>query len=168
MQLDGLQIDIGTTEHTELLDALGRAGVATNTYAQRLLDHEVFHRVQCPQKITVAVRSVAELGFAQGATLQEIYARAQKLGLALCPAVTGPYLRLEFLEQASSSNSVLSAGKKPDDSLTIASTPLGDEDYPKGFYLRVVDSVPWLRGYRCDDTHRFGLKDTFVFQEPRN
>lgn len=85
----------------------------------------------------------------------------------LCPAVTGPYLRLAMLDQVSAPDSVMSAGRAPTGSLTIAAEPLNeDQDYPKGFYLRTVDGIPWLRGYLCDDLHEFAQEDTFVFREP--
>ncbi len=38
------------------------------------------------------------------------------------------------------------------------------DDYPKGFYLRVVDGRAWLRGYRCDDEYDFDPADRFVFR----
>ena len=41
-----------------------------------------------------------------------------------------------------------------------------DDEYPKGFYLRVVDGRAWLRGYRCDDGHSWSPDDRFIFQLP--
>ncbi|MDT0189335.1 hypothetical protein HF984_04290 [Rothia terrae] len=38
-----------------------------------------------------------------------------------------------------------------------------DDEFPKGFYLRVVDDVPWLRGYRCDDLYMHPLESQFLF-----
>lgn len=70
------------------------------------------------------------------------------------------------MDQQNSTNSILSAGKKPANSLAIASLPLGTDDFPKGFYLRVVDGVPWLRGYRCEDAYEFAPEDAFIFQIP--
>lgn len=43
--------------------------------------------------------SVAELGFKNGATRKDIYARANELGLALCPNEVGPQLRLQYKDQ---------------------------------------------------------------------
>ncbi|MNW34738.1 hypothetical protein D3C74_117190 [compost metagenome] len=117
-----------------------------------------------PQKVTVVSRNLRQLGLEVGATLTQVLERAVSVGLKLCPAMTGPYMRLDFLDQASSNNSVLSDGKKPADSLTVASAAPGDQEFPRGFYLRMVDGVPWLRGYRCDDAHGFTLDDTFIFQ----
>jgi len=48
--------------------------------------------------------------------------------------------------------------------LTIGSASLElDAEYPKGFYLRVIDGRPWLRGYRCDDEYVWGAGDRLVF-----
>jgi hypothetical protein len=38
-----------------------------------------------------------------------------------------------------------------------------DDEYPKGFYLRVVEDVRWLRGYVGDDTHIWSPTDQFAF-----
>lgn len=43
--------------------------------------------------------SVAELGLKEKATTQEIYKRAQKNNLELCPAEVGPQLRLQYQDQ---------------------------------------------------------------------
>ena len=40
--------------------------------------------------------TVGQLGFPNGATTDEIYQRAQELGLELCPAEVGPHLRLQY------------------------------------------------------------------------
>ncbi|MCY1241037.1 hypothetical protein D9M72_539170 [compost metagenome] len=70
-------------------------------------------------------------------------------------------------EQVTSSDSVMSSGRAPDGALTVASEALSrDDDYPKGFYLRVVDGQAWLRGYRCDDEHTWSPDDRFIFQLP--
>lgn len=159
-------MEIGGLSVEELKLRLSSAGVRLNAYAQLLMQHPIFARVCDQKKITVLSFSVEDLGLRKAAILPRIYEHAQGLGLALCPAITGPYLRLALMGQESSSNSILRAGTNPADSLTIASEMLGDGDYPKGFYLRVVDSVPWLRGYICDETYEFAPGDLFVFQEP--
>jgi len=159
------QVAVGGLERAELMQRLAEAGVQLNGFAKQLLEHQIFDELVPAHKLTLTSRTVQQLGLDAGATLPEIFDRAINSGLGLCSAMTGPYLRLEFLDQAASRDSVLSAGKKPDDPLTIASAALGDEGFPRGFYLRVVEDVMWLRGYRCDDTHGFALADTFVFQD---
>lgn len=52
-----------------------------------------------PETITLVRLTVADLGFPRGATTEEIYERAKTLGLELCPAEVGPYLRLAYADQ---------------------------------------------------------------------
>jgi hypothetical protein len=66
--------------------------------------------------------------------------------------------------QENAPDSVLSAGRSPAGAVKVAAAPLSDDvAFPKGFYLRVVDGVQWLRGYRCDDEYRFAAGDRFAF-----
>lgn len=37
-------------------------------------------------------------------------------------------------------------------------------DLHLGFYLRVVDGTPWLRGFLCDDLHVFGPEDRWILR----
>lgn len=136
-----------------------------NAHAETLLAHPVFDD-RDGESVHVVERMVADLGFAGGATLPEIFSAAADQGLGLCPPDTGPYLRLAWSAQADSSNSVLSAGHSPEGALVVASAPLSDDDdYPKGFYLRVVDGQQWLRGYRCDDLYVHSPADRFAFRQ---
>lgn len=93
---------------------------------------------------------------------------AGPLRLELCPPATGPYLRLAVTSQSQAPDSVLSAGRAPSGALHVLSAPLSeDHEYPKGFYLRVVDGVSWLRGYRCDDEYRLPPEAAMVLRVPQ-
>lgn len=48
------------------------------------------------QKYDLVRFTVAQLGYPNGATTDEIYTRAAELGLELCPAEVGPHLRLQY------------------------------------------------------------------------
>lgn len=160
-----LEVQVGGLAREELRAALQARGVALNAHAETLLAHPVFDD-RAGEPIVVVARTVAVLGEPDGATLPGVFAAAAAQGLRLCPPDTGPYLRLALTEQADSTDSVLSAGRAPADAITVASPPLDDDvDYPKGFYLRVVDGRPWLRGYRCDDLHVFAPSDRFAFRQ---
>jgi hypothetical protein len=51
----------------------------------------------------------------------------------------------------------------------VASSPLDDADEtPRGFYLRRVEGVPWLRGYRSGPGHVWSPEDLFVFARGRS
>ncbi len=80
---------------------------------------------------------------------------ARTPSVELCPPATAPCLRLAMTSQPSAPDSVLSASLSEDD------------EHPKGCYLRVVDGVPWLWGFRCDDEHRWPPGATVVLGASR-
>ncbi|MEY9953668.1 hypothetical protein [Leifsonia sp. EB34] len=161
-----LRLTVGGATRSGLREALESRGVQLNTYAETLLDHPVFD-LRDPVELSVVERDLDELGLGDGGTLPEVFAAARELGLSLCPPDTGPYLRLAMRSQANAPDSVLSAGRSPAGAIKVASAPLRDDvEFPKGFYLRVVDGVQWLRGYRCDDEYRYTSEDRFAFALP--
>ncbi|WP_431279239.1 hypothetical protein [Leifsonia poae] len=160
-----LRLQVGGSTRSELRSALDSRGVQLNAHAETLLDHAAFER-RDREEINIVERAVGDFNLSNGATLSEVFAAAREHGLALCPPDTGPYLRLVMTSQANAPDSVLSAGRSPSGALKVASAPLSDDvDFPKGFYLRVVDNQQWLRGYRCDDEYRFSAQDRFAFQQ---
>ncbi len=147
------------------MSCLSSRGILINGFAETLLE-DVFDD-QASRSVVVTERTVAELGLPNGATLPQIFKVAQQQGLSLCPVDTGPYLRMALHDQMASRDSVMSSGRAPDGGLTVAAEALRqDDEYPKGFYLRVVDGQAWLRGYRCDDQHTWSPDDRFIFQLP--
>ncbi|MDF2046956.1 MAG: hypothetical protein K0S70_3809 [Microbacterium sp.] len=159
-------IDVGGLSRGDLIERLDAHGIHRNPFAETLLADAVFDDA-ARETVAVVERSVADLGFLDGATLPRVFDAAARHGLGLCPPVTAPYLRLATLDQASAPDSILSTGRAPTGSVNVASPVLRtDHDYPKGFYLRVIDGVPWLRGYRCDDEHVLSPDDRFAFRAP--
>ena len=150
---ESLSVVVGGSSREELLARLSSRGIQLNEHARTLLAHHCFE-VREPEGLEVLQRSLTELGLTGGGTLPEIFAAVRAEGLAPLPADTGPYLRLALLDQEPAPESVLSAGRVPTGAVNVLSPPLSaDHEYPKGFYLRVVDGVTWLRGYRCDDAY---------------
>ena len=161
-----LRLSVGGSTRADLRAALESHGVLLNEHASTLLAHEAFDR-RDPVRLSIVERDVGELGLPEGGTLPEVFAAARDGGLALCPPDTGPYLRLAMRSQPNAPDSILSAGRSPAGALKVASAPLGEDvEYPKGFYLRVVDGRQWLRGYRCDYEYRFSAGDRFAFTLP--
>lgn len=151
--MDGLELEVGRLGRDDLLAALAGADIGLNPSAETLLAQPAFD-APAPERLQIAVRTPAELGLTAGGTLPEVFAAADRAGLGLLPLTTGPALRLVTLDQPSAPDSVMSKGRAPSGSVTVLSAPLDDDhELPKGFYLRVVDGRPWLRGYRCDDEH---------------
>jgi hypothetical protein len=67
--------------------------------ADEILGRPAFLFIKTPVELDLVVLSVFELGFADEASLHDIYARAVALGFELCPAEVGPALRLNYLDQ---------------------------------------------------------------------
>jgi len=112
-------------------------------------------------------RTVGQLGLVDSGVRKQVFAAARMAGLEPCPPIAGPYLRLALVDQENAPDSVLSAGRAPAGAVHVASEPVSDAvDHPKGFYLRVVDHQPWLRGYRCDDSYVFPPEQRLLFVSP--
>jgi hypothetical protein len=49
--------------------------------------------------VELVLLSAADLGFKSQSSLADVYKRARKVGLELCPAEVGPQLRLDYRNQ---------------------------------------------------------------------
>ncbi len=166
-QIERRIVRVGGLTRPELKSALAAAGVRLNTSAETLLDDPLFASTEAETvtAIETVECTVGQLGLTHGATLPRILASAREQGLMLCPPFTGPYLRLATPDQPTAPDSVMSNGHPPTGAVHIASERLRDEyDYPRGFYLRVVDGAPWLRGFRCSDDAPWSCDDRFAFR----
>lgn len=148
-----------------LAEALRAHGVQLNKAAQALFDDPRFALLRESKDIDVAFASVAALGFEEGATYDQLTARALTSGLVECPLELGPHLRLQFLDQPEGFVGVpATQHRAPPGSISVASRPLDDRDEtPKGFYLRRIDGVLWLRGYWSWPGHIWSPEDVLVF-----
>ena len=164
--VERLEIRVGGLTRSQLMSTLRSRGILLNDHAETLLKDVVLDDL-ASHRVVVTERTVAELGLTSGATLPQIFEAAQSHGLLMCPADTGPYLRMALNEQMTSRDAAMSSGRAPDGALTVAAEPPNhDDEYPKGFYLRVVNGQAWLRGYRCDNEHTWSPNDRFIFQLP--
>lgn len=162
----GFVLRVGGQPRAEVMQLLHSADVSLNIHAETLLAHPAFDAPE-GRSLRIVERTVAELGFEHGAIQSRVFIAARNQGLELCPLVTGPFLRLAMMGQTNAPDSVLSAGRAPSGAIHVASEPLSEDvEYPKGFYLRVVDGRPWLRGYRCDDTYVWAPEHRLAFVSP--
>lgn len=159
-------VEIGGLTKRELLEKLQAASIKLNRYADLLFADDRFTTCETTDRLTTVELSLADLGFREGATMPQIHVAAFELGLRLCPLELGPHMRLQMQDQSEAQEHTgeSKAHQAPDGSITIASAPLTeDPDVPKGFYLRNIDGVLWLRGYVADDTHVWNAHDRFIF-----
>jgi hypothetical protein len=72
--------------------------IRIDKWADQMLNRITF--LQTDTTLNLVLTTVSDLGFGEdGASLKDIYERASRLGLALCPAELGPALRLAYLDQ---------------------------------------------------------------------
>src|SRR5262245_53661896 len=90
---------IGGMAKSELLAELQRNGVQINASGLVLFNHSGFTTAASVSRVATIECSVGDLGFTNGATIDEIHRRSALLGLSLCPLELGPHLRLQFLDQ---------------------------------------------------------------------
>lgn len=158
-------VAIGGLSKAELLDQLQRNAIALNESAHTLFANNRFVTAQARHSLATVELTVGDLGFPQGATTAELYAKAAALGLALCPLELGPHLRLQYLDQPEGYwGQPLRQHQAPSGSITIASEPLTqDDEFPKGFYVRRIKGELWLRGYRAGSDHVWEADDHMLF-----
>jgi hypothetical protein len=156
---------VGGLDKRQLLAQLAEAGVELNEAARTLFTSDRFMTSGPRQSVAIVELTVGQLGFPAGATMGELHARAVTVGLHLAPLELGPHLRLQYLDQPEGHwGFPATEHRAPPGSVTVASAPLsGDHGFPKGFYLRRIKGVLWLRGYWCDDTNAWETDDRLVF-----
>ena len=104
-------------------------------YAQDMLRSKSFTTLKNPEQIELIRLKVRDLGFKSGATTDEIYRKAEELGLELCPAEVGPNLRLQYVDQPLG------------EWFYIAMKQISDRDgNPYWFKLECSGDGLWLRG----------------------
>lgn len=103
--------------------------------------------------------AIRDLDIEKNPSLRMIFQKVKDYGLSLCPLEIGPYFRLSYRDQKEENE--YEKNKAPKGSITIISKPLkeGDETFPKGFYIRKMDGVLWLRGYNCSMEYIWDIND---------
>ncbi len=95
------RITVGTfTNLAAVRRAMSGLGCGVGSSADEITGRPAFTRSARKAEVEFVAVSPAELGFeGETATLRNIYARAQLLGLRLAPAEVAPQLRLQYLDQ---------------------------------------------------------------------
>jgi hypothetical protein len=163
-------VKIGGLTKPQLIHKLREHSVLMNESAERLFADDRFTTLDTKQMLETVELTVGDLDYPRGATSGEVFARAGQLGLGPCPLELGPHLRLALLDQPEGSfGSPRRQHRAPFGSITIASEPLDDDRAtPKGFYLRRIDGVLWLRGYTSAKTYVWNPGDHLVLSVKRS
>jgi hypothetical protein len=90
-------IKIGGKTKDQLLTLLDQAKINVHDYTKRFLGE--FTTKEAAEDITLVRLTVAELGLGRTVNIDQIYKRAEDLGLELCPAEVGLHYRLKYQDQ---------------------------------------------------------------------
>lgn len=93
------ELEIGGKTAEELERELKEKNISIGPYAQDMLHSPDFITLKNPEQINTVRLKISDLGFPDGATTDQIYAKAAELGLELCPAEIGPHQRLKDTDQ---------------------------------------------------------------------
>lgn len=151
-------ITIGTDDKKSLRKKLKDGGFYVFDWASDILGKRDCTISKEETELDLVVVSVAELGYKNGATTQQIYDRAEELGLELCPAEVGPQLRVAYTDQPKG------------EWIHVAMKSIKDSDGDLlTFYVgRGGDGVRYLDAYYVAPDHRWGFDDHFVFVRRKN
>lgn len=64
-----------------------------------MLQSKGFNTLKDPETLRTVWLEVQDLGISRASTTDQVYSRANELGLELCPAETGPHMRLCYTDQ---------------------------------------------------------------------
>ncbi|OGK09744.1 MAG: hypothetical protein A2W80_04330 [Candidatus Riflebacteria bacterium GWC2_50_8] len=145
------KITTGGIPRDQLLQRLAEAGIQHNEYA-RVLFNDAHFTISEPHQVCLSVVSVKKLGLNNGGTSSEIFAAASRQGLALCPLELAAHFRLQYMDQPEGPYLTVASAKTRD-----------DEEYPNGFYLRRLNGILWLRGYRATSDYIWEPASVFAF-----
>ena len=146
-------LEIGGKTAKEIEQELREKKINISSYAQDMLQSKDFTTLKNPEQIELVRLKVRDLGFKNGATVVEIYQKAEELGLELCPAEVGPDLRLKYMEQPLN------------EWFVIAMKQISDRgDRPDLFDLERHAGGLWLYHYCANPDHRWHPENGFVFR----
>lgn len=129
-----VKLGVGSKTGTAFTKAFTKAGMKVSDWAKDVLNRPAFTVAPEETELKLVRVTVAELGFENGATRADIYARAEEFGLDLCPAEVGPQLRLQYADQLT------------DEYLLVGMEPITDSDGSLNvFNVGHDDDGRWLR-----------------------
>lgn len=97
-QIRRMEATIGGISKEELIKELEEK-FQVSVFAQDMLNNGAFTLSKNKEQLKLIRLTVKDLGFPHGATTEEIYKKAEELGLELAPAETGPQLRRQYTDQ---------------------------------------------------------------------
>lgn len=92
-------VEIGGKTKEQLIAEMEAAGINIDSYARSMMENADFIPGKTREEATLIRLTVGYLGFTSSVVTDQIYKRAEDLGLELCPPDTGPNYRLKYRNQ---------------------------------------------------------------------
>ncbi len=151
-----IQLGTGLKDANAFLEALDSNGCKASNWGKKILGKPAFRVAKKKTEVDLVNLSVAELGFKDGATINDIYERAISLGLQLCPNEVGPQLRLQYRDQPKG------------EWVLVAMEPIADSDGSLSIFDVERDGGDlWLGAHDGSPDRFYGSYRRFVFVLPR-
>jgi hypothetical protein len=146
-------VEIGGKSKEQLISEMQAQGINISDYAKSMMKNPDFVVGSSREEAKLVRLTVADLGFKTSATTDQIYERAQALGLELCPPDTGPNYRLQYKDQPLG------------EWVRIGMKQISDSDGdPDVFRLGRNDDGLWLNGAWASPDLTWNPDDEFVFR----
>jgi hypothetical protein len=94
-----IKLGTGLKTADDFRRALAKGRFRLGDWASDIIGKPAFTVAAEETEVDLVKVKVSELGFKNGARLDQIYERAKELGLVPCPAEVGPQLRLQYQDQ---------------------------------------------------------------------
>ncbi|MDP3244187.1 MAG: hypothetical protein Q8M83_00840 [bacterium] len=145
-------IEIGGKTEVELERELEEQKINVSDYARGMMRSKDFTTAKNPEMTHLVRLKVRDLNL-QNPTTENIYKKAEELGLELCPPEVGPRFRLQYFDQPL--NEYVFIGMKQ----------ITDPDgRPIVFWLRRFGEGLWLSNYWAGPTSLWSPGDEFIFR----
>ena len=128
-------------------------GINISGWAKDMMGKPEFVTLRRSEKIDLVRLTIGGLGFTDNPTTDQLYQKAQVLGLELCPPEVGPELRLKYQDQPLYEWTYIGMKQIADSG--------GD---PHVFSLARYGDGLWLYGYWTDPDPLWRLGNEFVFR----
>lgn len=147
------ELGIGGVNKEQLKQNVKDIGTFFDQGAEAMTDNPEFTTQENREQIITVRLRVRDLGFQNGATTEQIYAKAQEFGLELCPAEVGLHQRISNNDQPLN------------DWYSIAMDPVADQfGCPCVFNLRHGGDGLWLYDHGAKPSRRWNPGGQFVFR----
>lgn len=157
------EVLVGGVALEALRAQLQAGGIALNALAQVILARPEFTVAATRRRVVTVELTAFEL-LDGGGTTAQLDAAAASRGLAPGPVELAVHLRLQTRDPDEVVAPAGAEGGAPPGALMVAAPPLPTDDGRLlGFYLRRIDGVDWLRGYRAPPDHVWRAADRFVY-----